>query len=62
MTMLPESSRERFLRNHQEDIHLMRIARTKAEREGRHDDALRIGGIIKAWECIADKVRGGANP
>ena len=53
-----ETARERFLRNHQENVGIMRAALVRAEREGRTDDAKRIRAMIEAWERIADSARG----
>lgn len=56
-----ESSDERFLRNHQENRHLMLLRAAEMERAGDHDSAERIRGIADAWEMIAEvtRIRGG---
>jgi hypothetical protein len=53
----PESSRQRFLRNHQENLGVMKVAAVRAERDGRVEDAGRIREIIASWEGIAQVAR-----
>lgn len=52
MTHKPESARESFMRNHQENVGVMRAALVRAQRDGRTDDAKVIESIIAAWERI----------
>ena len=53
-----ETPKEKFLRNHQENMGIMRAALVKAIREKRHDDYERIKAMIETWERIADRARG----
>lgn len=51
---MTETPRERFLRNHQENVRIMRAALIRAERDGREEDAEIIRGIVSAWESVAE--------
>jgi hypothetical protein len=53
---IPESDRERFLRNHQEHIGTMRAIVLRARRLGRAEDAERMQQIVETWERIGRAV------
>jgi hypothetical protein len=50
---MEETPRQRFLRNHQENIGVMRAALDRAENDGTHPgDVFVIRQIVEAWEGI----------
>ena len=53
---IEETPRQRFLRNHQENVRIMRAAALRAEREG-SPDAATIREIAEAWGRIGDKAQ-----
>jgi hypothetical protein len=54
MNTSEETPRQKFLRNHQENIRTMRAALIRAEREGLPDVGA-IRGIVQAWEGIGER-------
>ena len=55
--MTIETARQRFIRNHDEDIRLMRISLQREIDAGNEFSAAQIRSIIAAWELIGDKAK-----
>lgn len=53
-----ETPRERFLRNHQEEVGRMLAAARSAELEGDYETAEQIRAIADSWDRIAQKAQG----
>lgn len=52
---MSETARESFLRNHQENVRIMRASARSAELEGDLEEATQIREIADAWDRIAAK-------
>lgn len=52
-----ETARQKFLRNHQENIRTMRAALLRAEREGDTEYVNSVRPIVEAWEDIGRKAQ-----
>ena len=55
--MTEETEWQKFLRNHQEEVGVMRTVAVRMEREGNTEDAARVRQMIAAWERIAAHIR-----
>lgn len=51
---IPETARQKFIRNTEEDIRIMRSRAVEAQRENRFDDAARTTKVVDTWQQILD--------
>lgn len=52
---MTESARDRFMRNHAENVRIMRARATQLEADGMTEEAQQVREIADAWDAIADK-------
>ena len=56
--MTTEPNHERFLRNHEETVQIMRAKAIQCRRDGDSETADKIDRITDVWERIAKRVAG----
>ena len=53
----PETPRQKFIRNNDEGVRIMRMRAIEARREGRLADAEMIDTLANVWDRIGDKAK-----
>jgi hypothetical protein len=54
---MTETPRQRFIRNHDENVRIMRAAAVREREAGNTEAAQQITDIADAWEQVGDKAK-----
>lgn len=55
----PETAKQRFMRNHEDNVNRMKAAVVRERRLGNHDKANAMQRIVDQWEGIYSDARNG---